>query len=370
MYSTFRIKLSLIFFLLGICAPYFYADDLSQVSALEQVREEIERAIRQKGPSPIQTVLKRYKVRNAVAVPGTKHNGGTSTLAGFLSKKRPVNVTSDEWQALKRSNIALDDAENDARGLTLLDLDEDGRRDLIVESYTGGTGLFTSVSVYRRSGKQFISDKPAASTDESPGELYSINGRGSDQAADWIRVNGRVYLAYRNGEYGQDELLLMRAFSPPSGNVKGLIVEYDYRHTLLQPKKAGQKIKPALFAGLQKGLTGLQVKSKQAEEGDFGQCPAPANLPADKQEEYVWPWFGPGHYSFDVVADFPVFEGNRCYAARLISFKSSYFVEGIYMSTSLWLLRKPGAEQEDYEVHSVRFPQRVRIAEIEYPLVN
>lgn len=363
-------KLTLIFFLCSASAPYFYANDKHQAQAVEQIRKEIASRIRQKNSSPIQAVLQGYKIRDAVSFSVSKNDSDLPGLAGFLPKNRLLKIRRGEWIALKKSRLELASSENGSYTLTLLDLDEDGRRDLIIEAYVGGTGLFTQVHVYRRRAGQFVAPPSEESTEYAEKELYSINGRGSDQAADWVRINGRVYLAYRNGEYGKDELFLTRAFANPTHGTKGLIVEYNYQHNLpRRQQKINERtstlLEPNFHAALQKGLTRIQLQPVNLQETDFGKCPVPENLSADEREEYASSWFGAGHYTFDVVADFPVYDKNRCYMARLINFKSSYMTKNEYVPTALWLLRRPAGQEEAYNVKTTRMARRVEIAVIE-----
>jgi hypothetical protein len=81
---------------------------------------------------------------------------------------------------------------------TLVDLDGDGKRDLIIDSYVGGTGLFSYTGILKRSDDAFA----AVNSDDSgngddfdagvPGALYSLNGRGANQWSHWVRINGQV----------------------------------------------------------------------------------------------------------------------------------------------------------------------------------
>ena len=61
------------------------------------------------------------------------------------SKPSP-DISDDEWQAFLRSAISAD-SENGKVSFTLIDLDGDGKRDLIIDSYVGGTGLFSYTGV-------------------------------------------------------------------------------------------------------------------------------------------------------------------------------------------------------------------------------
>lgn len=176
-------KLAFMFLLCSASAPYFYANDKHQAQAIEQIRKEITSRIRQKNSWPIQAVLRRYQTRDAVSFSGSKNDSDLPGLAGFLPKNRPPKIRRGEWLALKRSRLELAGSESGSYTLTLLDLDEDGLRDLIIEAYIGGTGLFTYAQAYRRRGGQFVVPLSEESTDGVEKELYSINGRGSESGS-------------------------------------------------------------------------------------------------------------------------------------------------------------------------------------------
>lgn len=375
-----QIRLLISFFLLLASAHGFYAGDATQDQrALGELEKEIERAIAQKNAAPVQFVLKRYQARGAATFSGAQSGSDSWKIGNFLPKRRPLKISAEEWRALKKSEITIADSENGKAAFALLDLDEDGLRDLIVETYFGGTGLFTYVYVYRQTGGRFVSQ---SGRESSPPEeaadtaLYSIGERGSDQEAEWVRVNNRVYLAYRNGTFGEDALVLLRAFAPVPANVKGLAVEYDYRHVLPRVQKFYQKTKGEkpvalnsdLYAALRKGLSRVEKEWTPDGAADFGNCPVPPNLSADEREKYASSWFNENHYTFETIADFPVFAGKSCYAARLISFKgNSSPLSGRYINSALWLLRSPESEKEEYEVLSTRTPRLVKIADFKYP---
>jgi hypothetical protein len=68
----------------------------------------------------------------------------------LVSTNKPaVDISDDEWQAFLHSDISAD-SENGKVSFTLVDLDNDGKRDLIIDSYIGGTGLFSYTGVLRR----------------------------------------------------------------------------------------------------------------------------------------------------------------------------------------------------------------------------
>lgn len=114
--------------------------------------------------------------------------------APVSTTKPAADISDDEWQAFLHSDISAD-SENGKVSFTLIDLDGDGKRDLIIDSYVGGTGLFSYTGVLKRGDSAFESVNNADSNDDDnfdagvPGALYSINDRGANQWGRWIRIN-------------------------------------------------------------------------------------------------------------------------------------------------------------------------------------
>lgn len=90
------------------------------------------------------------------------------------------------------------DSENGKVSFTLIDLDGDGKRDLIIDSYVGGTGLFSYTGVLKRGNDDFAAVNGSDSDNGDdfdagvPGALFSINGRGANQWNHWVKINGSV----------------------------------------------------------------------------------------------------------------------------------------------------------------------------------
>jgi len=331
-------------------APVFAAD----ADPLETLRKEIAQAIAKGDPAPIRHVIAMHAAAAAApfAVDVTEDDGQ------IIWPARPSSVTPDEWAALKRSKLAYGYPENHHLSLQLMDLDEDGKRDLIIDAYLGGTGLFSGVSVNRRVGKQFVGQR----NDPDDSSLYTINGRGSDQEADWVRLGGRVYLAYREGRYGFDHLTLMRAFGTQPSTVDGLVVEYRYRHRVMNTVNNGDgkpqpPLDPELRRALQTALDQIGDTPAQDAGGKFPQCPLPEGKTEDDNN---WPWFGAGHYTLEIVADLPVQVGQQCHAARLVAYLSSYLTDRDRVPTGLSYMRSPEDTELEIEVQTSRTPLRVR----------
>lgn len=204
---------------------------------LERLRREIE-AVPATDPSPIDTVLQRHVDSTGLSFDIATTNADGSAAA---APAQPAGVSAAEWQALRKYRGAADSVQDDLAGngshhSPLFDLDEDGQRDLLDSAYVGGTGLFTEIAVRRRDAAHgFLAPPGDAPGSEPVAGVFSINGRGGDQALYWLRIDGRSYAAYRDGDYFQDTLALSRPLSPLAderSSARVLQVRYRYRHTL------------------------------------------------------------------------------------------------------------------------------------------
>jgi hypothetical protein len=97
----------------------------------------------------------------------------------LVSTNKPAaDISDDEWQAFLHSDISAD-SENGKVSFTLVDLDNDGKRDLIIDSYIGGTGLFSYTGVLRRGDNTFDTVDHSDTDDDDdfdagvPGALFS-----------------------------------------------------------------------------------------------------------------------------------------------------------------------------------------------------
>lgn len=343
------------------------------LQALDHLQQQVAASLASGQADPMAVAIGRYLVEAGPSFEVSRDDNDSDD-AGVLPSERPDGVSEDEWQALKRTDIDVADTEDGRASVRLLDLDEDGRRDLIVDRYSGGTGLFSFVSVYRRTGDRFEPAVAGASSADSwSGELYSINGRGSDQQGTWVKIDGRVYLAYRQGEYGSDDLVLMRAFEPRARRLPAIHVEYRYRYGMPQEQTMGPSghqhritLAKDLYEAIQNMLREVSEQDGLADGPDsYGTCAA-SEIGADEAQDSSWPWFGDGSYTSDIVADFPVRDGRGCHAARLESYRSSY-LEGDSVSAQLQLMDRPGAEEQSFDVYSTREPVKVSRAAVDLP---
>lgn len=346
--------------------------------ALEQLRREIE-AEPATDPTPIDTVLRRH-----ADTTGASLDIATAGVDGATAAPtQPAGVTAAEWQALRTylgaaGTVQHDVSENGNHRYTLLDLDEDGQRDLLDSAYVGGTGLYTEIAVLRRDPAHgFLAPPNIASEAEPATGVFSINGRGGDQALYWLRIDGRSYAAYRDGDYFQDTLTLSRPLSPLSderSSPQVLQVRYRYRHTLApspDPAQATPEDQDAarwlaqhpqlrVVADRELQRLGFDAQGRQRRPDPNARCPLPAGTDNAK-ERTQWPWHDAGHYTFDYVADLRLRHGSDCYSASVVAFRSSYLTS-YAACCALWLYAAPGQQAATLPLLSRR--ERVGVAVI------
>lgn len=335
-----------------------YQPDAVDQRALAELRQAVEQALKSDGEMGLAKALDALAFKQGLTEFGNERQNERSTEDPRFPAHRPEGVTPDEWLALKRSNVEAE-GENGTASYTLLDLDGDGLRDLAVDVYSGGTGLWNYVTVFRRQGDRFISRLPTVIGDpEFSGDdaLYSLNGRGANQSAYWVKLQGRMYVAYFEGAYGVDSVSLLQPLRL-NGNTPTLTVRYAYalsipRKQARGPEAGGSGPKITLSAAqhgaLTKGLAAFANPSPtRRSAGVRYLCPVPPNTSEDDKGTYTS--FGPGHYSYEDVVDFPVWYGKECRIARLVDWFGSYGPKGL--SADLWVRKADGSgEQESFSV--------------------
>jgi len=266
----------------------------------------------------------------------------------------PKDVTQDEWKALQASDIK-GAAESGQTSYTLMDLDGDGQRDLIVETYSGGTGMFHYTETWCRSDGRFIRRTaefvPQNSNDSV---LFYTNDRGANQAVYLIGARGKIYFAYQNGSYGEDQVYLLNPLKV-NRQVPTVSVRYDYQlkvpHTqYIEDSDKAYELEPSLQKVLTKAVTGLDANAGMTGQQKKPLCPIPQS--AKDIEEYYG--YGASYYAIEPVADFPVIIGDDCYVARLINWFGTYDEKNGL--PAVLLMRKPESEdpQRSYSVNGRR----------------
>jgi uncharacterized protein len=320
-------------------ATAYKPDDVDRAAA-EELRAAVDALAKAKSEFPIEHALRKFQI--PVAGMTTFQNvedPPDSDNPREFPKKRPKGVTEDEWRALVATDI-VSEGENGNTSYTLLDLDGDGKRDVIIDDYIGGTGLFTYVSTRRREGGKFVGGTP----------MYSENGRGANQAGSLVRIRDRVYFAYRVGYYDEDTLYLLRAMKPV-GQAPAVTVRYRYDLQVpkvqenVDGKQNAKTLDNTLHATLTKALPKVTVAQDRQPSSDRADpiCPIPPGTNEDDKAAYYG--MGPGHYSFEIVADFPVQIGGVCHLGRLTDWFGGYDEQdGL---SAQYLVAKPGEQTDE-----------------------
>lgn len=321
-----------------------YQPDETDRLALDDLRQAVEAARANDPEFALEKTLEALTVRAGTTAFANVRDKDSDDAAHFPSA-RPQGVTDDEWRALQASNLDIE-AEGGNVGYTLMDLDGDGRRDLVIDAYVGGTGLFSDVSAWRRDGARFVPADVGDANGDAGSSLYTINGRGANQEGSWIRLRDRVYVAYRVGAYGQDRVYLMRPLHR-IGDVPTLTVRYRYGMSVPQQQKnesgTTRTLDDTLHAGLTRALKGIDTsQAREAYGGEEPLCPMPDGVPQDEREGYYS--FGAGHYSYEIVGDMAVYVGPRCYIGRVVDWFGSYNKDGL--AAQLWI-RDPGPDGKE-----------------------
>jgi len=206
---------------------------------------------------------------------------------------------------------------------------------------------------------------------------YGISGRGSDQGLYWLRIDGVSYIAYRDGDYYGDILLLNRPLSADPRERSPAVqlqVRYGRQHRLADPVMhldgepldaqataiAGDR---RLLKHIDRLLATLSIDGEGvAHFGDEqGRCPVPAGT--DPDEAPAWPWRGAGSYTFDTAGDTVIRSGKQCYSASLIALRSSYAGDHA-LCCQLWLYRGPGEQAATLDLRSRRWVSGVTLVPV------
>lgn len=333
-----------------------YKTDKVDLQALAELKLAIENRMKTDAEFPLESTLGTLEIKNDITSFSNITNNVDSSDGLHFPKNRPVGVTENEWAALIMTNID-GDGENGTASYTLLDIDGDGKRDLIIDSYIGGTGLFNYISVIPRKGDVFAGHYVSPLSDDADntqedGSLYSLNGRGSNQSATWIRLNGRVYAAYRNSYYGEDNVFLLRPFYI-NENMPKLTLHYQYTFSIPTKqsnfnestgKSTDYSLDKNTHTALVKAIKFINnTKANSSGISDKPICPPPKN--ATEDERYGYSSYGPGHYSYEIIGDMPIWLNNTCYMGRLADWFGGYDKKG-GLHTQLWMAL-PNAEKEE-----------------------
>ncbi|WP_322081435.1 lysozyme inhibitor LprI family protein [Burkholderia sp. BCC1972] len=333
-----------------LAAVLAYRPDAEDKAALADLRSLVDQARRTDAGSPVESVIERLRIKTAVTRFSSASDDGQGAT---FPTARPDGVTVDEWNALKASHVDGDGTETSASYM-LIDLDGNGQRDLVIESAANGTGLWSSVDVLRRNGGKF--ETPGESNEAIDRSVYTLNGRGANQAADWIRLRGRVYALYRDSHYGVDEFYLLRPFTVVD-QVPILTVHYRYRLSVpiaqhKEGKAAPTMLDGTLHAALEQALHDVSDSAARDAGAARPLCPIPPSVQGDDRDAYSN--YGPGHYAYEIVGDMPVHVGGTCYIGRLIDWFGQYGKDGLAARLSMRLPANDTDREQTFSVTGVR----------------
>jgi uncharacterized protein len=325
----------------GRLADAYKIDDIDRQAA-DDLSAAIADQIKKNPEFPLENALKAFQIPASEMTDFANEQAPDSSDPAEFPTKRPKGVSDEEWRALKATDI-VSESENGNTQYSLIDLDGDGKRDLIINDYIGGTGLFNYISTRKREGTRFV-DGTA---------VYSLNGRGANQDGTWVKLRGRIYAAYRVGYYGEDTIYLIRALKS-AGKVPAVTVHYRYKLQVpkVQVSNDGKtrttldnKLHSALTKALPAGIAQDRLSSPPKREP---LCPIPAGTSEDDSEPYYG--LGPGHYSFEIVADFPVQIDGTCHVGRLTDWFGGYNKDGLFAMISV---ARPGTSDGEIKTYDV-----------------
>lgn len=335
-----------------------YKPDEGDLEALSQFRMAIEQNMLTDKEFPLERAIERFSVAKELASIGQR-----CFNAGDLGE-RPKNVLEEEWAAFLTLPTYAEAINLGCAEFSWLDVDGDGQRDLLASTF-GGNAFFEAV--LRRTGKTFNdvdeSFKALWSMDDAA-EVFAWGCKGCDQESEWVRMNGRVYRAYRNGRFGINEVFLL---TPLRINHQAPRIVVKYGHSLKvsvytpetypgtrEEYESESEQQQRLFAetpqhkkSLQSATTRILDRlnnplSIRPTEHSSPICPMPRGTPKEDRSMYMQ--YGETYYAFEAVADFPVWINKQCHIARLLSGYSYSKKDGAFA----WLqVRRPDTTTED-----------------------
>ena len=321
-----------------LATPALAVDDVDK-AAIEDLRVLVAAECKANPQCPLDDLFSRLQepiVANMTAFETVMKDGNSSTMS--LPDTRPDGVTADEWQALQISGIKDVHSDiYDTKSYTLVDLDGDGQRDLVInDDITGESSNEISTWAFHRQGDKFDGLASFREDNYDGGFLYLNTEYDGSTAAHWIRLRGRIYAVWRFTHYGYDDLYLLRPFVT-NHEVPILTVRYHYRlavsveeasqwqvwFDLLSKDTAlnGDKLSKALT----KALQSMSDKTPNLATPKTPLCPIPASVKGDDRKQYyAYRADSPdsddsSEESDNAVGDMPIQAGGKCYIARLFS---------------------------------------------------
>ncbi len=337
-----------------------YQPDAIDLRAIAELKQLVVQAQKINRSLALEHTLSQLEIKKGLTTFSNVKAEGDNSFVSTPPSKRPTGVSQDEWQAFVKSNIDAG-GENGHASYTLLDINLDGQRDLILDSYTGGTGLFSYISVMSRKADHFNGTYQCpqkTECSESGDALYSLNGRGSNQSATWVKLQNRVYVAYRNSQYGVDRVTLLRPLYINEA-MPTLNVYYEYALSVSKHQvnegNVSYVLDDSTHTALQLAVAKVDRRMAKDQSGALNApiCPVPTDATEDERSGYIS--FGPGHYTFEIVSDVPVWLGQTCYVGQLVNWFGRYD-EAHGLQAMLWM-RLPNTYDDvakEYQVSGQR----------------
>jgi hypothetical protein len=186
---------------------------------------------------------------------------------------------------------------------SLLDVNGDGRRDLIIERGDGGSGQCSDTGVMLRRGNYFI----------TPDNAFSFEKCGTDPNKEvfWVRLKNRVYVAYKDGAMGNDTVTLLRPFHPLLPEPT-LYVRYRYEISKICDSEH------KLFCDA------LEKEFEQNfPHAGMPLCPIPNDV-TDKEERYHYEG-EQGVFNYASVTRFPLWLDGGCHVFTWQDLRGAYY---------------------------------------------
>ncbi|MBT9521752.1 MAG: hypothetical protein IV101_12760 [Dechloromonas sp.] len=345
-----------------------YKPDNTDLEALAQFRMTIEQNMLNDKEFPLENAIEKYSLAKEIFSMGHFCFNSDDLM------ERPKKVTAEEWAAFSSLATYSESIKNSCPDFSWLDVDGDGQRDLLVRSYASNAFF---EAVLKRTGKTF-GDVGHVFEDmwqiEDTEEIFSWDCKGCDEDAAWVRINGRVYRAFRNGRFGINEVFLL---SPLRVNIEAprLVVKYGYSLRVVFDSSVTQPLfaynsqnKRTLQSAITKTLEKLSSQSETPpSQNSSPLCPIPKGTP--KQERSKYTRYADGSYPFEAVADFPIWIAKQCHIARLLSMYAYSEKTGIFAQL---LVRRSDAEFEfsDSESDSFELSGRRYVVDVDSGLAR
>lgn len=315
-----------------------YVPDAVDQQALEDLKRAVDEKLKTEPEYPLDRALDQFSLKGGVtSFDGETDDDGRSVS---LPGKRPPGVTEDEWRAIKASGPLAEDTAIDVN-CTLLNVEGETHRVLVATLLDGGNGVYSFSTAWVRRGDRYVrvfsertGGRALDKEETMDGLLLSFNGKGANQTARWVRLRNRVYVAYIDGEFGADNVYLVRPLTIVDKAPK-LIVRYRYSLSVPRTQKRedppktvvldsqlhlalSAAVKPFSVPVWSNGLTTAEASGEARKP----LCPIPAGVRGDERDEfYSW---GAGGYTEEVVGDTSVWIRGKCYLARIVDWFGHY----------------------------------------------